>query len=155
MKPWTPSSGATTLREEFGADEALDLLASLLSGEAAPAEFGGQPWSTVLRHIGNYRSPRDGPTGHADGTPLDLQHEGNEYWARSWAARAMAYIGDERVGSSLAKALNDHHWRVRMTAAQTIGRLRIRGLDDELVQLLDDEYGRVRDAAALALERTA
>lgn len=43
MKPWTPSSGATALREAFGADAALDLLASLLSGEAAPAEFGGEP----------------------------------------------------------------------------------------------------------------
>jgi len=155
MKRWTPSSGATALRDEFGVDAALDLLASLLSGEAAPAEFAGEPWSTVLRLVGNYRSPRDGATGDAGGTPLDLQHEGNEYWARSWAARAMAYIGDERVASSLARALNDHHWRVRMTAAQTIGRLRIRGLDDELVRLLDDEHGRVRDAAALALERTA
>lgn len=151
---WTPASGAAALREKFGANAALDLLASLLSGEVAPAECAREPWPTVLRHIGNYRS-LDGAHMDARGTPLDLANSSHAYWARSWAARAMAYLGDERAGSSLGRALNDEHWRVRMTAAQTIGRLRIRGLQGELAPLLEDDHDRVRDAAALALERTA
>lgn len=154
MERWTPATGATALREEFGADTALDLLASLLRGEVGPTEFGNEPWSTVLLHIGNYRSPDRSVVAGRE-TPLDLGRSGNWYWARSWAARALAYIGDERAGPVLARAMEDHHWRVRMTAAQTIGRLRIRELGDELLVLLDDEHGRVRDAAALALERTA
>lgn len=147
-------SGATALREEFGADAALDVLASLLSGEVGPTEFGSEPWSTTLRHIGNYRSP-DRSVFAEGGPRLDLGRPANRYWARSWAARALAYIGDERAGPGLVRALQDGHWRVRMTAAQTIGRLRIRGLSEELLGLLDDEHGRVRDAAALALERIA
>lgn len=154
VKRWTPATGAKALREEYGADAALDILASLVSGEVGSTEFGSEPWSTVLRHIGNYRSP-DRSIVAVGETPLDLGRVGNSYWARSWAARALAYIGDERAGPSLARALGDHHWRVRMTAAQTIGRLRMAGLGDELRGLLDDEHGRVRDAAALALERTA
>lgn len=108
----------------------------------------------ALRHIGNYRLP-DAYTIVSGGSPLDLRRDGNGYWARTWAARALAYIGDDRSAASLVRALHDDHWRVRMTAAQTIGRLRLRGCSAELVPLLEDDHSRVRDAAALALERTA
>jgi hypothetical protein len=40
-----------------------------------------------------------------------------------------------------------------MTAVQTIGRLRIAGLEREVAPLLEDPHLRVREAAALALER--
>lgn len=153
VKRWTPSDGASALLEEFGADAALACLASLLSGEVGPAEFHHEPWSTVLSYIGNYRSA--GASIVVDGgSPLDLTKDGNAYWARSWAARALAYIGDERSTAPLVAALRDVHWRVRMTAAQTIGRLRLRCLADELLPLLDDEHARVSEAAALAIERT-
>lgn len=153
MRAWTPATGAEALREERGAAVALDLLAGLLVGEVAPSEFGREPWASVLRHIGNYHAPLPGAVV-AGGSPLDLTRDGNGYWARSWAARALAYIGDERSAASLEFALGDDHWRVRMTAAQTIGRLRLHGLKDRLVPLLEDEHRRVREAAGLALDRT-
>ncbi len=153
VKRWSPASGAAELVEESGAGAAQVLLAALLDGEVVPAEFEMEPWAMVLRHIGNYRSP-DASTVVSGGTPLDLRRDGNAYWARSWAARALAYIGDDRSAPSLVRALSDDHWRVRMTAAQTIGRLRLQGRSAELHPLLEDDHGRVRDAAALALERT-
>lgn len=153
MKRWSPASGAAALLEESGAETAQVLLASLLDGEVGPAEFEMELWAMALRHIGNYRSP-DASTVVSGGSPLDLKRDGNAYWARAWAARALAYIGDHRSAPSLVRALGDDHWRVRMTAAQTIGRLRLQGCSAELLPLLEDDHGRVRDAAALALELT-
>ena len=156
MKRWTPAKGAAALFRQFGADAGRACLASLVRGEVGSAEFVNEPWSTVLAHIGNYRAPADRErisTGRDEGTLLDLSRAGNAYWGRSWAARALAYSGDESSAAPLIQALEDHHWRVRMTAAQSLGRLRLRGLEQDLLPLLDDEHPRVRDAAALALER--
>lgn len=156
MTRWTPAKGAAALLRQFEADAALSCLASLVTGEVGSAEFANEPWSLVLAHIGNYRPPAKvgaTRTSRDEGTPLDLSRADNSYWARSWAARALAYIGDARSAAPLTLALHDHHWRVRMTAAQSLGRLRLRGVEEELLPLLDDEHPRVRDVAALAIER--
>ena len=140
------------MAEELGRGEAGRLLASLVTGEVSGSEFDQEPWIRVLAHIGKYRHP-DQRVASGDGTPLDLRKPGNSYWARSWAARALAYIGDESSAESLVAALEDQHWRVRMTAAQSLGRVRSYGSGPALGPLLDDEHPRVRAAAALALER--
>jgi len=44
----------------------------------------------------------------------------------------MAYLGDAAAASYLIDALDDDHWRVRMTAIQTLGRLGIEGITPEL-----------------------
>lgn len=74
------------------------------------------------------------------------------YWPRSWAACALAYLGDDGAGPWLVDPLDDEHWRVRMTAAQTLSRLQILRCEEELARLLDDEHQRVRAAAAAALD---
>jgi HEAT repeat protein len=61
--------------------------------------------------------------------------------------------GDDDVAPLLLRSLADVHGRVRMTAAQTLGRVGAEGYDDEIGALLSDEHRRVRAAAALALGR--
>ena len=139
---WTPGGGARALVEALGADAAIACLTRLVAGEVPPAELGDEPWPGVLTAIGD---------GHA--RRIDLTDPKLAYWARCWAARALAYAGDPSVAPWLARALSDGHWRVRMTAVQTIGRLRIAGLEREVAPLLEDPHLRVREAAALALER--
>ena len=56
-------------------------------------------------------------------------------------------------GPVLITALGVGHWRVRMTAIQTIGRLSIEGVTPQLLDRLNDEHARVRSAAILALDR--
>ena len=75
------------------------------------------------------------------------------YWPRAWAARAMAYVGDDSVGSSLIGAISDEHWRVRMNAISASGRLGLSQAQPEVIAALDDEHHRVRAAAVVALGR--
>lgn len=140
---WTPKAGARALVAELGEDAAISCLTRLLAGEVRPLELRAEPWPRLLAHIGR---------GHA--ARLDLEDPALAYWPRTWAARALAYVGDESVGPWLVRALADDHWRVRMTAVRTIARLRIAGLESEIAPLLEDPHRRVREAAELALVRT-
>ncbi|HEX7021741.1 MAG TPA: HEAT repeat domain-containing protein [Trueperaceae bacterium] len=141
---WTPERGTRELVARYGREGAFAHLTRLLAGEVPPAHFTTEPTRTVLRLIG-----RTEPQ-----TFLAPDREMNYYWPRSWAARALAYLGDEDATPWLLTALHDPHWRVRMTAAQTLGRLGIPGIEDELAGALIDPHQRVRAAAATALGRT-
>ncbi len=139
----TPKAGARALVDELGEDAAISCLTGLLVGEVGPLELRAEPWPRVLAHLGR---------GHA--ARLDLEDPALAYWPRAWAARALAYVGDVSTAPWLVRALADDHWRVRMNAVRTIGRLRIAGLESEVAPLLEDPHRRVREAAELALERT-
>lgn len=139
---WTPARGATSLVEEFGEDQAISLLSALVVGEVAAGELGSPPWPAVMGHI-----------ARADLSRFDFRRPNVTYWTRAWAARALAYAGDHGVAPWLVRALADDHWRVRMSAAQSIGRLCIGGVDDELLPLLEDPHPRVRAAAVTTLGR--
>lgn len=65
----------------------------------------------------------------------------------------MAYLEDQGVRGPLLEALRDEHWRVRMNAVQTLGRLGIQDVSGDLIAMLNDEHERVRAAAAVALGR--
>lgn len=142
---WTPASGTKELTEHFGRDRALELLTCLLAGEIATDKLVLAPYAEVIRCIGNANAETffQGESG--------VRHA---YWPRVWAARALAYLGDDDATPWLQGALSDAHWRVRMTAAQTLGRLGIEGYEDALIERLSDEHPRVRAAAATALGRT-
>lgn len=140
---WTPKSGTAALVERLGKERSFFLLTQLLSGSIPLRDCVKPPFADVLRDIGNATDLLEDETGARLG-----------YWPRSWAARALAYLGDDSAGPWLVDALGDDHWRVRMTAAQTLGRLHITGHDQELALLLVDEHERVRAAAAAALGRT-
>lgn len=137
---WTPALGVAALVEEFGADEAISMLTRLTVGEPTPRELGTPPWPTVIRHV-----------SRAELNKFDFRQPDVLYWPRAWAARALAYVGDEDVAPWLVRALSDDHWRVRMCAAQSLGRLRVGGIDSELLPLLLDPHPRVRAAAVTTL----
>ncbi len=130
---------------EMGEDDALSCLYRLVAGEVPPAELGAPPWPVVLSHIG----------GGSGTGGFDLASPRNNYWTRSWAARALAFVGGDDSATWLRLALEDGHWRVRMTAAQTLGRLRLPGMEKDLLPLLHDPHSRVRAAAVTALGQVA
>jgi hypothetical protein len=142
--PWTPAIGTRRLTDRTGPDQALELLTAILRGEVAGSSLTVQPWSLVLIDIGD---------GHAQNLLRDPTGKRLAYWPRAWAGRALAYLGDDRARSVLVDALRDEHWRVRMNAVQTLGRLGISDVTSDLVDKLDDEHERVRGAAEVALGR--
>jgi len=122
----------------------MTVLSLLLAGDVPPAEQSVDPYRQVLLDIGN---------GHAERLMSDESGKRLAYWPKVWAGRSLAYVGRTDVGPQLRSASCDAHWRVRMTAVQSIGRLGIDGLTAALVERLDDHHRRVRAAALLALER--
>jgi len=141
---WTPQVGLTTLVNRLGEAGAVDVLVRLLAGTVRGPDLVLTPYRGVLLDIGD---------GHAERLMSDESGRRLDYWPRVWAARALAYVGNKTAGSALLAALGDDHWRVRMMAIQTVGRLGIEGATLELVDRLNDEHPRVRSAAVLALER--
>ena len=139
---WTPAIGAARLVDELGEDTALGCLGRLVTGEVPPSDLESPPWPLVVTLISGGKLPS-----------FDFASPQHGYWPRSWAARALAYVGDEDAAPWLAAALEDGHWRVRMTAAQSIGRLGIRGVEPQLLARLRDPHQRVRAAAVTTLGR--
>ncbi|MEX2624938.1 MAG: HEAT repeat domain-containing protein [Acidimicrobiia bacterium] len=141
---WTPTTGTRNLIERDGLNQAVKALTRLLAGEITGSDLCHEPWRSVLLSIGD---------GHAETLMNDPSGARLAYWPRSWAARALAYAGDISATPALLEARTDEHWRVRMTAIQTLGRLEVEGITDELEAALADEHPRVRAAAAVALRR--
>lgn len=142
---WTPALGTQQLVARLGRDRAFEVLTQLVSRRVLTQAMLRPPYAEVIRCIGQWDA---GALLDGDGA------EHLSYWPRSWAARALAYVGDDDAGPWLVEAFDDDHWRVRMTAAQSLGRLGAVGYEEELGRLLGDEHPRVRAAAAVALGRT-
>ena len=141
---WSPAIGTMSLVERLGKRDTLDVLVTLLAGEASGPDLVWSSYREVLLDIGN---------GHANRLMADTTGTRLSYWPRVWAARSLAYLGDMAAIESLVEALGDGHWRVRMTAIQTLGRLGAEGVSSELILGLADEHRRVREATVLALGR--
>ena len=145
LRMWTPAQGTKELTEHLGADRAFELLTRLLAGDVSMNELMVTPYTEVIRFIGNTDAASffQGEAG--------VRHA---YWPKVWAARALAYLGDDSAASWLQDSLSDVHWRVRITAAQTLGRLSIEGYEEALSEGLLYTHPRARAAAATALGRT-
>jgi HEAT repeat protein len=133
-----------TLANRLGGAGAVEVLVRLLGGTVPEGDLAWAPYRGVLLDIGD---------GHAERLMSDESGRRLDYWPRVWAARALAYVGSREASPVLITALGDGHWRVRMTAIQTIGRLSIEGVTPQLLERLNDEHARVRSAAILALDR--
>lgn len=73
---------------------------------------------------------------------------------RAAGCRALGWIGDRNSAPAIAAALEDPSWRVRLSAAKALRRLRLTGYRREVTRLLDDPQQRVRLAARTALAGT-
>ena len=142
---WTPKSGTRDLSNHFGHNEAFVILTRLLSAEVTPKALLTSPYYEALCFIGN---------GHAKRLLREPINTTQLYWTQVWAARSLAYLGDEDAYEWLVIVLSDTHWRVRMMALQALGQLKAEGLEEALTPLLEDGHERVRAAAAIALGRT-
>ena len=75
----------------------------------------------------------------------------DKYWFRVWAARALLYVWDPSLSSTVVRALADEAWRVREMAAKVCLKRELGEAGDALAILLDDAVPRVRAAACRAL----
>ena len=141
---WTPARGTSDLIAREGHHQAITRLTQLLERKVTGSDLCHEPWRSVLISIGD---------GHAERLMADPSGDRLVYWPRSWAARALAYADEPTAAPALVAAVSDGHWRVRMTAVQTLGRLGVEGVVDEVRAALEDDHPRVRAAAVLALQR--
>jgi len=77
-----------------------------------------------------------------------------DYWPRTWAARALLYAWDDGVDElvpAVVAALADPAWRVREMAAKVVARREVGQAGEALLPLVEDEVPRVRAAAVRAL----
>jgi HEAT repeat protein len=141
---WSPANGSNTLVHRLGRVEALAVLCDLLDGSVSGEALMSGPYPRILADIGD---------GHATALMEDPTGARLVYWPRAWAARAMAYVGDDSVGSALIEAVSDEYWRVRMNAISASGRLGLAEAQPAVIAALDDQHHRVRAAAVVALGR--
>lgn len=75
------------------------------------------------------------------------------YWPRSWAARGLLYVWDERATAAIVSATGDEAWRVREMAAKVIARHEVGAGMEAMLRLRNDPVPRVRAAAERAIVR--
>lgn len=74
---------------------------------------------------------------------------------RAISCRALAWIGARDAIPSIALALRDRDWNVRVSAAKALASLRAHASRNEVESLLADRHAKVRKAAAHSLRRLA
>ena len=84
--------------------------------------------------------------------PLLVMLQGGVPSERAASCRALGWIGAVSAAPAVAAALDDPNWRVRLSAAKTLARLRAGGYARDLTRLLADRHLRVRRAARTALQ---
>ena len=125
-----PSQVVRLAVAEFGADLVVDWYADLMTGRCLATDPD--------------RPPIGWAAGHTRWKP---------YWARTWGARGLLYVWDDRVGPDVVAALSDEHWRVREMAAKLVRRHEVGPAAEDVAELIDDPVERVRLAAIRALAR--
>ena len=134
------SDAATTAVLGIGTAEAVPILVERLEAK---------PEMNLLRDIAALKTH-----GRSAGPAL-VKFLDNEDWdLRIGAARALGYVGYEEAADSLVKLLNCiDDWRVVLSAAESLGRLKAKRAIPELLQISTNHwYPPVRDAAVMALK---
>ena len=133
-------------------DAATTAILGIGSAEAVPIlveRLEANPGINLLRDFAALRA-RGRPAG-----PALMKFLDSEDWdLRIGAARALGYIGYEEAADSLVKLLNCvDDWRVVLSAAESLGRLKAERAIPRLSQVSKDHwYPPVREAAAMAIK---
>lgn len=83
--------------------------------------------------------------------PLLAKLQGGVPSERAASCRALGWIGAVSAAPVVAAALDDPNWRVRLSAAKALARLRAAGYARDLTRLMADRHLPVRRAARSAL----
>lgn len=73
------------------------------------------------------------------------------YWTRSWGARGLLHVWDERAVAAVVAGLDDEHWRVAETCLKVATRRELGEAGPGAVLLLDHRLDRVRAQALRTL----
>ena len=132
----------------------MQALGRLGHKNATPAllEAFAKPSNRELRH---YIAAALAKIGDPRGEDILAQLlDSKAYSLRILASRGLGATGaGEASVKKLIEALDDPHWLVRTSAAESLGALRAEGAAASLKDKLDDSHSSVRAAAAAALEK--
>jgi HEAT repeat protein len=74
-----------------------------------------------------------------------------DYWVRTWAARGLLHVWDDKACRVLRRGLRDEHWRVVEMSLKICRAHDVSQVGAECVSALQSETPRVRAAAVRAL----
>lgn len=92
-------------------------------------------------------------TGHAwePGDSVFSSSSWPDYWVRSWGARGLLHVWDERATDAIVAGLADEHWRPAEMCLKVAARHDVVGSADGAAQLSTHGLPRVRIQALRAL----
>lgn len=92
-------------------------------------------------------------TGHAwnPGDPVFNPESWPDYWVRTWGARGLLYVWDDKATEAILAGLADEYWRPAEMCLKVAARHGVAGIGDEAVLLLTHGLPRVRGQALRAL----
>jgi HEAT repeat protein len=120
-----------------GSDEFLSVCLALMAGADRNA------YVPELRSL----------TGHAwePGDSVFDPEKWPDYWVRSWGARGLLHVWDDRATDAIVAGLGDEHWRPAEMCLKVVTRHEVAGAGDGAELLLKHALPRVRIQALRAL----
>lgn len=92
-------------------------------------------------------------TGHAwvAGEDVFDPQKWHDYWLRTWGARGLLHVWDDRATDAIVAGLADEHWRPAEMCLKVTARHEVAGTGDGAAALLTHPLPRVRVQALRAL----
>jgi len=92
-------------------------------------------------------------TGHAwlPGDKIFEAESWPNYWVRTWGARGLLHVWDDRATEAIVAGLADEHWRPAEMCLKVAARHDVAGAGDGAAALLVHDIARVRTQALRAL----
>lgn len=125
------------LADRLGTDEFIARCVVLLEGAPREEHLDALPWLT----------------GHdwSDGEPVRDPAVWKDHWLRTWGARGLLHVWDERATGAVVAGLGDEEWRPAEMCLKVAAAHDVAGTGDGAAALADHPLARVRAAAARAL----
>ncbi|GAA1478495.1 hypothetical protein GCM10009623_29410 [Nocardioides aestuarii] len=125
------------LAERLGPDEFTARCVALLQGEPREDHLDVLPWLT----------------GHdwSDGEPVRDPASWKDHWLRTWGARGLLHVWDDRATDAVVAGLGDEDWRPAEMCLKVAAAHDVAGTGDGAAALADHPLPRVRAASARAL----
>lgn len=126
-----------SLADQIGQDAFLDVCLNLMNG------------ADRNLYVHELRSL----TGHAweHGDSVFNPESWPDYWVRTWGARGLLHLWDERAYEAVVAGLADEHWRPAEMCLKIVARHDVEGAADGVAKLLEHPLPRVRKQALRAI----